>query len=312
MVDVESHVYRKPELYMNITLRRITIVLFALIIYTGIAGAANILKLLPTSNEISGWMQKGKPRLFVNEKLWEFMDGGADIYLDYGFKQIATVEVEQGKNSITVDIYEMKSIEGAFGIYSRESAPTYHFLKIGADGYQESIALNFYQSNYYIKLNAYSDNSITKEALRKIAESISKKIGGQKTPPAMMSFFPQEGSVPHTAHFDARTFLGKKELKDAYSQRFNFKGKTFTIFLCDVQNNSSAGQRIKALKSSAANLPNVEKEAGGLGDMTVAVKHSEAKELLAISKGKYIAGIYPAGDGKLSKELLKELLKKLR
>jgi hypothetical protein len=289
----------------------ISLILFLLAALPSLAAPASILKLLPANNEISGWTQKGPPRVFVNEKLWEFMDGGADVYLDYGFKQIATVEVQQGKNSVTADIYEMKSIDGAFGIFSRESAPTYHYTKIGADGYQEGVALNFYQSNYYVKLNAYIDNAVTKEALRKIAESISKKIGGGKAPPAMMGSFPQEGCIPHSGNFEVKTSLGRKELKEAYSARFNFRGRTYTLLLCNAQNKSNAAQRIKALKSSAANLANVEKEAAGLGDMAVAVKNSEAKELLAVSKGKYIAGIYPAGDGKTSRELLKELLKKL-
>ncbi|NDV95548.1 hypothetical protein D0T84_11590 [Dysgonomonas sp. 521] len=46
------------------------------------------------------------------------MNGGSDLYLEYGFEKLITRDIKYKDESYTVDIYEMPSPENAFGIYS--------------------------------------------------------------------------------------------------------------------------------------------------------------------------------------------------
>lgn len=59
-----------------------------------------------------------RERTFTGEGLYGFMNGGADLYLEYGVQKLVTRELIFKGEEYTVDIYTMPSAVDAFGIYS--------------------------------------------------------------------------------------------------------------------------------------------------------------------------------------------------
>ena len=57
-------------------------------------------------------------RVFTGTALYGFMDGGADLYYEYGFKELVSREITYKGEDFTVDIYNMDTPLDAFGIYS--------------------------------------------------------------------------------------------------------------------------------------------------------------------------------------------------
>jgi len=55
---------------------------------------------------------------FNGNSLWGYMNGGADIYLEYGFKGLRVQEFKIDDQIIKAEIYLMNDQESAFGIYS--------------------------------------------------------------------------------------------------------------------------------------------------------------------------------------------------
>jgi hypothetical protein len=55
---------------------------------------------------------------YDHNSLWGYIDGGADLYLEYGFNKVTAQEVLIDSFHFKVDIYEMNSPEAAFGIFS--------------------------------------------------------------------------------------------------------------------------------------------------------------------------------------------------
>jgi len=55
---------------------------------------------------------------FNGTSLWGYIDGGADVYLEYGFKSVLVQELRWQDHRFKLDIYQMKSAESAFGIFS--------------------------------------------------------------------------------------------------------------------------------------------------------------------------------------------------
>lgn len=50
--------------------------------------------------------------------LWGHIDGGADLYLEYGFDKLLFQEIEWNGFKFRVEYYRMKDAEAAYGIYS--------------------------------------------------------------------------------------------------------------------------------------------------------------------------------------------------
>jgi hypothetical protein len=57
-------------------------------------------------------------RTFSESSLYGYINGGAELYLEYGFDTLVVTELNGGGSDISVEIYRMKDDEAAFGIFS--------------------------------------------------------------------------------------------------------------------------------------------------------------------------------------------------
>ncbi|MCL3779302.1 hypothetical protein EMN47_02770 [Prolixibacteraceae bacterium JC049] len=55
---------------------------------------------------------------YDGNSLWGYMNGGSDLYFEYGFEQLKVYNAEMNKNKFTFRIFRMRNPEMAFGIYS--------------------------------------------------------------------------------------------------------------------------------------------------------------------------------------------------
>jgi len=59
-----------------------------------------------------------KTEYYDGNSLWGLINGGADIYLEYGFERLGFQSVKWRDNSFRVEIYKMNSPAAAYGIFS--------------------------------------------------------------------------------------------------------------------------------------------------------------------------------------------------
>ena len=55
---------------------------------------------------------------YDGESLWGYIDGGADIYMEYGFQSMLVQELNWNNEKLRLEVYRLQTPEGAFGIYS--------------------------------------------------------------------------------------------------------------------------------------------------------------------------------------------------
>lgn len=60
-------------------------------------------------------------RDYDGTSLFGYMDGGAELYLEYGFEHLQVIEIEAAGQSFSVQLYRMKTDSAAFGIFSVNS-----------------------------------------------------------------------------------------------------------------------------------------------------------------------------------------------
>lgn len=70
-----------------------------------------------TKEDIPG-IEIEESRTFNGNALWGYINGGADIYLEYGFDRLLAQKVNYEGKRYVVDVYKMNSQESAFGIFS--------------------------------------------------------------------------------------------------------------------------------------------------------------------------------------------------
>ena len=161
--------------------------------------AKTIGEMLPPGSKMSEW-QKGEPgHTYKQNQLYEYINGGADIYLEYGFVQVITQEYYHNDESLVVDIYEMTDPKAAYGIYSIHREPKMSVLQVGDEGLQFEYQTSFWQDHYYINLMGYKSDRITQNVLAEFAKKISRKISVHAKPPELISALPLTGLVDRSA-----------------------------------------------------------------------------------------------------------------
>ena len=71
----------------------------------------------PGKGKILGAVLKTE-RTFSSESLYGYMNGGAELYLEYGFDRLAVIELKYRDSDFKLEIFRMVNNESAFGIFS--------------------------------------------------------------------------------------------------------------------------------------------------------------------------------------------------
>jgi hypothetical protein len=72
---------------------------------------------------VDAWTRTEAPRSFFPESLFEYIDGAAESYLSYDFRELLVVDLEKKgtEATLTLEIYDMGSPVNAFGILARSA-----------------------------------------------------------------------------------------------------------------------------------------------------------------------------------------------
>jgi hypothetical protein len=188
---------------------------------------------------------KNAPR-FYSSDLYRYMDGGADIYLKYGLVAMAHREYQPAGVDMTVDVFDMGGPLQAFGMYSAERSPEYHFIPIGAEGYNSELTLNFLQGRYYVRLSAFGDGAVP--ALDNFARAISRRIGGDRSLPALLDILPRENRIARSEKYVVDAPAGHDFLAPALTASYRFDGKATSLVISLAADAREASQRVDQLR----------------------------------------------------------------
>jgi len=158
----------------------------------------SIESLLPSNTEISPWSKNGPANIYKENQLFEYINGGAEIFFEYGFSQLITQEYIYDDELLVVDIYEMNDAAAAFGIYSINRDYKLPALNIGDDGTQFEYHVAFWQNLYFVVIRGYKSDKTAKMILSQFAENISKQIRATSEQPQLLTHLPANCLLPRS------------------------------------------------------------------------------------------------------------------
>ena len=172
----------------------------------------DIFSLLPANGTVKGWVTKEVPMHYAGEDLFYLIDGGADIYLEYGFNQVVAARYSNGITSIQVEIYDMADPNGAFGVYSNNSSGHGEDIALGNESVVADYYLMFWKDHYFIMLTANNQKSNTSEGLVALASAIDKKIPEKGDKPPLLDLLEGQPMIP----VDVNYLRGNLALENIY------------------------------------------------------------------------------------------------
>jgi hypothetical protein len=115
-------------------------------------------------------------RTFTGSSLYGYIDGGAELFLEYGFNVAAVMEIEYSGGRYKTEIYEMSDPEAAFGIFSVSKYRCLGMPDFSEFTCQTKYQLQICKGNFYISIINKTGNSSDSIASIKIGKAIANKI----------------------------------------------------------------------------------------------------------------------------------------
>ncbi len=175
----------------------------------------------------------GEIRTYVGQTLWEYINGGAEIYYLYDFESVATADYKDDGVEIVVDIYKFRGGDNAFGLYSMLRPVDAQLVRLGVEGFVAPGLIAFVKGDYVVKLIGFDDSPQSSLALINLAEELGGLVPGRVALPEIFTIFPGANAIAASRKCFAESYLGQKFLTEVYSQSYIMGTDTLGLFLSE-------------------------------------------------------------------------------
>jgi hypothetical protein len=148
---------------------------------------------LPSASDVQEWSPSGRAQHYKGEDLFLYINGGAEIYQEYGFKEAVVLDYKDRKGrSITLEIFEMMNSESAFGIFTFKSSGKGEPVPVGQDGRLEDYYMNFWKGSLLVTLTGFDDSAECRDGILRLAKAVDAKIRVRGAKPSLAGDLPKE------------------------------------------------------------------------------------------------------------------------
>lgn len=131
--------------------------------------------------DITGWHREYEPEIYVGDSLFELINGGAEVYHRFGFVQaLAAQYADESGRSISLEVFEMKNVEGAESIYADKTGGSGEPLEIGDEAAGEDYYLNFRTDRYLVTITGFDSQPETRAGILELARAVAAELGGSQ------------------------------------------------------------------------------------------------------------------------------------
>ena len=163
-----------------------------LVLVPGLA-AADDTGLLPPDG-FGGWKRTGNLRVFRQADLYGYIDGGAELFFEFGFEQLTQQRYSSGGAEFTVDLYRMTDPVAATGIYLMRCGKETPNAAFAEQHTVSMYQLMFQRDRYYVIVsNSAAREKLVPDLLKFGAFLSSKMPPGRRVAP--LDLLPRQDQV---------------------------------------------------------------------------------------------------------------------
>lgn len=187
-----------------------SVVALLVLVITGCTGGGGdeLQGFLPSPEDVPGITTTGRPQIYAGNMLFDYMNGGAELFYEYGFEQACVQRYQTPPGEVTAEIYHMDLPANAYGIYTFDTKGEHP--PIGQDATYERGLLTFWKGECFVRV--FSENEDLKETLLILGRNIAQKIPQEGERPDILASLPARGIAEDSLLY----FRGQIALNNAY------------------------------------------------------------------------------------------------
>jgi len=155
-------------------------------------------EMIPES--VMGWRLSSDSRTYENTSIYDYINGAGEVYLSFDFKRVLVATyLKDSAPDLTVEIFDMGSSEGAYGVfsYARQSEES----GIGQGYEYNGGLLCFWKDRYFVCVLSESSTEETSSAVQALARYTESRIPVLGRKPELVELLPLDGLNQNTIRF---------------------------------------------------------------------------------------------------------------
>ncbi|PWB67507.1 MAG: hypothetical protein C3F15_17855 [Holophagae bacterium] len=254
----------------------------------------DLIGLLPDASRLAGWRVVEGPVAYGPERLYDYLDGGAERYLGYGFRQLVHIRYQLGEDPlacVTLDLYDMGGAPGAFGLFRSALPPDATAQPWCAEAYSSGTVAAAWRASLYVHGEADDGRPELLATLSAFVGEICGRAPGETVLPAFLAPLPAEGLVPQSERWVAADLFGHAFLAGGVTAAYRLDGHEARLFYSDLGGGEAAEQALEKLRAHWRGQAAVEElPSPGRGGF----RYSDEKlgSGSAVTAGRFVAGVH--------------------
>ncbi|MGC4115048.1 MAG: hypothetical protein QM765_10640 [Myxococcales bacterium] len=123
-----------------------------------------------------------KAKLYDSNGLFDYIDGGAPVFIERGFRRLGAAELKLEGSDVVCDVYDMATPENSTAIFNKEKSSNAKAVEGWPAAISGAMSFVFHSGPYYIKLTAFDPKG--EAQLAKLAQKIKERTA---TPPVAIA-----------------------------------------------------------------------------------------------------------------------------
>jgi hypothetical protein len=157
--------------------------------------AAAVPPAVPEADFADGWAKAGPLRTFTGEDLFNQIDGGAELFLEFGFVRLRLQAYAKGRAELTLNAYEMEGAASALGVYLMKMGREAPFAEIEARNSSEEVQLTILKGRYFVQVDNLGEAAASRAEAVALANAFLAGIA-EESAETPLDLLPAEGRVP--------------------------------------------------------------------------------------------------------------------
>lgn len=156
------------------------------------------------------WKASGEDAVYDRKTLYDYMDGGAEVYLAFDFREVFVRKyADAAENEIVLDIYDMGSPAEAFGMFSCDRQDPSAGIGQGSE-YGPGL-LRFWRGRHFVSITVSGNEDKAEKAVLELGRAVAPLLGPDGALPEMIGLLPAGGlREEKTAYFHSHVHLSNR------------------------------------------------------------------------------------------------------
>jgi len=254
-----------------------------------------IIQLLPPVEELAGWIIADGPSAYTPDTLYEYLNGGAERYQSNGFRRLVHIRYQLGEDPltcVTLDVYDMGSELGAFGIYCAGRPATPEPRKWGAQGYRIGTITGAYKGSIFVRGEADDDRLELMTMLEDLMYRVTDGAAGAAAPPPILAPLPVTHRLFGSERYVPDDLLGHSFLPGGVLTSYEIDDRRAELFFTNLGIEARAAESFTSLRTYFEQRQTIAVETPSIGDDAFRIIDPILGRGTVVRSGGLIAGIH--------------------